>query len=139
VTRPTLHLTNWSSRKLHGPGRKWTIMARPRRWEHGDGYIPGLLPTVSELDLVRNGRISLDAYRESYRHKVWLMAELTPGLMRANRPPSHERWRVSDGDTLCCACSRAKAAAGECHRVWAAEALVKAGWRVVLDGEEVAT
>lgn len=31
------------------------------------------------------------------------------------------------------------AAAGWCHRVWAAEALADAGWRVVLDGELLET
>ncbi len=66
--RPTLVVTNWSSRRLHGPGR--------------------------------------------------------PNPARV----------VRDGDTLCFACSRAHAARGLCHRVWAAELLVAAGWRVVLDG-----
>lgn len=44
---------------------------------------------------------------------------------------------VFDGDTLCCACSVAEARAGRCHRTWAAPFLVRAGWRVVLDGEVV--
>lgn len=42
--RPTLHLTNWSSRRLHGPGRRWSIMARPRHWERGDGTCIPLTP-----------------------------------------------------------------------------------------------
>jgi len=49
--------------------------------------------------------------------------------------PAHGLPRPSLG--ACCACSRAAAAAGMCHRVWAAEALARAGWRVVLDGVEV--
>ena len=40
MTTPTLYITNWSLRKLHGPGRLLTIMARPRPWEHGVGRIP---------------------------------------------------------------------------------------------------
>ena len=34
--------------------------------------------------------------------------------------------------------SRKDAEAGACHRVWAAELLAEAGWRVVLDGREPA-
>jgi len=44
---------------------------------------------------------------------------------------------VCDGDTICCSCSRSKAASGLCHRVWAAELLQLAGWCVVLDGFEL--
>lgn len=33
-------------------------------------------------------------------------------------------------------CGREAAARGECHRVWAAEMLRGAGWRVVLDGDD---
>lgn len=47
-------------------------------------------------------------------------------------------WRrgqlVSDGDTLFCACSRAAAEAGRCHRVIAADLLAQAGWEVVFNG-----
>jgi len=56
-------------------------------------------------------------------------------------------WRV-DGElleqvraayALCCSCSCSleAAARGECHRVWAAQILAEAGWRVILDGVEV--
>lgn len=75
--RPTLYLSNWSSHRTpgcHGPGRKLTIMAAPRRWEHGAG------------DEAAAGRCH---------------------------------------------------PAGRCHRAWVAPLLVAAGWRVVLDGEEV--
>lgn len=45
---------------------------------------------------------------------------------------------VADGDSLLCACSRTDAAVARCHRAWAAPFLARAGWRVVLDGAEVA-
>lgn len=41
---------------------------------------------------------------------------------------------VPDGATLICACPRAAAAQGRCHRVIAADLLERAGWSVVLDG-----
>ena len=46
--KPTLHVTNWASRKLHGPKRKWNIMARSRAWEHGDGNVPLLTPSSTD-------------------------------------------------------------------------------------------
>ena len=64
---------------------------------------------------------------EVYAH----LDELRPGLLTAN---GHT---VAGGDTLICACSRAAAAEGRCHRVWAAEVLREAGWDVVLDGHLV--
>jgi hypothetical protein len=46
-------------------------------------------------------------------------------------------YAVKSGDTVCCACARSERAAGRCHLAWAVPFLVRAGWRVVLDGEEV--
>jgi hypothetical protein len=137
--RPTLHVTNWSSRTLHGPGRKFTIMARPRRWEHGDGRVPALESNAQDFGQMRRGKLSSARYRRRYVRRMRDLAakrRLAPGQLYAILE-NHARSAVSDGDTLCCACSRDKAAGGECHRVWAAEALAKAGWRVVLDGEEL--
>ena len=139
---PTIHVTNWSSKKLHGLGRKLTIMARPREWEWGDGRVSILTPAPSWLDWVRGGDISLDRYRALCEARfaglyapggrVLIDDPLVPGrLFVAERDP------VVDGDTLCCGCSRAEAAASRCHRTWAAHALAQAGWRVVLDGVEV--
>lgn len=136
--RPTVHVTNWSSTKLHGPGRKLTIMAAPRQWEHGDGFVAALRPRRSDLADARTGRMDLDEYRRRFR---WGLAQRAEAGALA---PGHLEWgssgavrHVSDGDTLCCACSRAEAAKGRCHRVWAAEALHEAGWRVVLDGRDL--
>ena len=133
--RPTLHLTNWSSRKLHGPGRKLTIMAAPRRWEHGDGRVPAIVPPLDWLREALGGTLALEEYRRRYEDRLSGLSFLAPGALRADTPPG---WvDVRDGDTLCCACSRADAAAGRCHRAWAAPFLVRAGWRVILDGVEV--
>jgi hypothetical protein len=130
--RPTVYLTNWSSKKLHGPGRKLTIMAKPRAWEHGDGRVPALIPRAEDLEAVRGGRIDVAEYRR--RFQTGLSPNLAPGLLVGlNRGVL---LTVADGDTLLCACSREAAARGECHRVWSAAFLHRAGWRVVLDGEE---
>ena len=42
--RPTLYLTHVSVRRpgFVGPGRKWTIMALPRRWERQEGDVRAL-------------------------------------------------------------------------------------------------
>lgn len=146
---PTLHLTNWSSRSLRGPGRRWSIMARPRHWERGDGTcipLTPLGPPAVLLDLLVKQRQAgtmdpalLARYREAMAHR-WGPQEygpdLGPGKLWAV-PDEGGPMRVEDGDSLLCACSREEAAAGRCHRAWAAPVLVAAGWRVVLDGAEV--
>ena len=135
---PTIYLSNWSSHKTpghHGPGRKWTIMVHPRHWERGEGSVRSLTPSWSDFDQVRRGQIGLNEYRHRFRSvrtHAWCYA---PGRLMAQKTGASPA--VSDGDTLCCACSRDRAARGECHRVWAAELLQKAGWRVVLDGVEL--
>lgn len=127
MTQPTIYLTNWSSKKLYGPGRKFTIMAAPRWWEHGDGTVQGLVPSLPDLLGYRTGQISLAEYNTRYIQMVRPnLATLTP-----------EGPVLKDGDTLCCACSRDVAAKGACHRVWAATLLREAGWRVILDGAEI--
>ena len=138
--KPTIHLTNWSSRKLHGPGRRWTIMVLPREWEHGDGRVQLLQPEAHDLRAVKAGRMTPADYERTFRqHLAIVQEDMEPGRLHATEggglPPVLTP--VRDGDTLLCACSKAEAAAGRCHRVWAAEALVRAGWRVVLDGCEL--
>lgn len=126
--RPVLHLTNWSSRILHR-GTAYTIMRRPRRWELGAGCVEALTPSAEDLDALRSGAIGVDEYR--CRFEAGLAGrDLRLGVLRAE-PTGH---LVLSGDTLCCACSRDAALRGECHRVWAARALVRAGWTVYLDG-----
>ena len=136
-SKPTIYLTNWSSRKLHGPGRAYTIMARPRHWEHGDGVVRDLVPDPDQLTQVRGQFVSFAAYKAQCIEK-FSSGRLSPGdLMAFARDASAwpRMWPVADGDTLCCACSRMNAAEDRCHRVWAAVLLSRNGWRVVLDGE----
>lgn len=128
--RAVLHLTNWSSRKLHH-GTVYTIMALPRRWERGAGTVHALCPDPDDLRAVKRGDMSVDEYRRRFE------AKLVPDLLRHLRALDSEGYHrtVADGDTLCCGCSRDAAACGECHRAFAAPLLVRAGWAVVLDGE----
>jgi hypothetical protein len=139
---PTIHLTNWSSRKLHS-GRVFSIMARPRAWEHGVGTARALVPPVSAQSLLprlldsrhsgENPGLLLDVYRTlCENHFEARVSQMFHGLL-GDIDADGFRNLVADGDTLCCACARG----AECHRRWAAPFLVRAGWRVVLDGEEV--
>jgi hypothetical protein len=138
--RPTIYLTNATSRRPphRGPGRVLTIMAAPRPafGEAGEGRVPLLTPPLAWVQAVKAGTLSFDDYREWYRGGIEEQpsALLEPGNLWTTADSGGE---VVDGDTLICACSREAAAAGRCHRVWAAEALARAGWRVVLDGVEV--
>jgi hypothetical protein len=100
----------------------FSIMAKPRRWEHGAGFVRELVPRLEDLEAIQAGRITFDQYR----------ARFVAGVdLEALRPPHPV---LQNGDTLCCACSREAAARGECHRLWSAKLLVEAGWNVVLDG-----
>ena len=144
--QPTLWVTNWSSTRLQGPGPKFTIMARPRAWEHGEGVVRALVPDASDLRAIQAGTLNLDAYRAMGIAKLDRALEegtLQPlvGLL-ATRTPTEasaaETFPVPDGATLCCACSKEKAANGHCHRTWVAVALARAGWRVILDGNLLA-
>lgn len=139
MTKPTIYLTNWSARRLHGPGRKWTIMVRPRAWERGEGSLYPLLPMEEDLLSVKAGTMSIEHYRARCETRFTTFAEsLAPGQLRAGGVMFAGRQIiVGNGDTACCACSVADAAAGRCHRAWAAPFLVRAGWRVILDGQEV--
>ena len=122
-------------------------MLRPRAWERGHGVIHALTPLGLDRELTsalaeRNGGApgpALAHYRGGSETRVQSFAGaalLNPGKLWAQSGVNAVD--VTDGDTLCCACSVAEARAGRCHRAWAAPFLVRAGWRVVLDGVEVA-
>ncbi len=118
------------------------VRPRPQYGECGDGAVPHLFPNPRDLEAVRSGAMNLDTYREQYLERMrthYREGALRPGRLRAIATGSNRLGAalVQDGDTLCCACSKAKALAGACHRVWAATALAHSGWRVVLDGEVV--
>lgn len=130
--RPTLYVTNGSSRKLHGPGKRLHIMAAPRDFEQADDSVPVLKPNLDDLYAVKGQRITFSQYKRRYEDTCPPVHQLVPGKLLTDRYEP-----VADGDTLYCACSKADAAAGKCHRVWAAEALAMAGWRIILDGVDL--
>lgn len=142
ASRPVLHLTNFASRKLH-EGAVYSIMARPRQWEHGAGKVKALTPAKEELDAVHSGDLSIEDYMLTLLRR-WRKeaAALVPGVLELQDdtrpwcPTSGVIFHspVEAGNTLCCGCARSAAAAGKCHRVIAARVLFEAGWSVVLDG-----
>ncbi len=111
-------------------------MARPRKWEHGDGSVPVLIPDEQDLLDIQKGVISEDVYRGKYlalvAHRIRVQGKpIAPGLLQAKTPTGMVS--VSDGDTLLCACGVEKAREGKCHRVWAGGFLALLGWTVYLD------
>ena len=155
MNKSTIFIGGWHSPKFHGQGRRLTIMARPRSWEHGSGCVRQLTPKPSDLDEFKAGTLSLSDYKKRYEQHVhgddgrvcvfsventW-MFELSPGQLTAvdDNDQGSLPFFVADGDTLCCGCSRDASLKGECHRAWAAEMLVEAGWNVVIEGTTFAT
>lgn len=113
-------------------------MARPRRWEVGDGQVPLFVPDPDDLIAVQAGKISHDEYRNRFLRLVAFRVRkksppvnITPGFLLACTVL--DPVPVGDGDTLLCACSVEDARNGKCHRTWAASLLKLAGWDVVLD------
>jgi len=138
---PKIYLSNWSShgtKGCHGPGKLLSIMVRTSRFAKPDGIIPGLMPRAIDFAEYKDGKIDLDTYRDRYFENSWEV-DFSPGRLTW-QPYSFlaqvVETPVGDGDTLCCICSREKAAKGECHRAWIAEFLLRAGWEVVLDGKK---
>jgi len=134
MSRPVIHVTNAASRKLHGPGRLFHAMAWAPSWLVHDGGVEILAPPSHMLLAYQNGSLGLDAYRAQYEQGLRYVG-LGPGDLAAFRGVER-RW-IADGDTIVCVCAKDKAERGECHRVWFAPFLQDAGWRVVLDGQEI--
>lgn len=130
---PTIHLTNFSSTGLHR-GCVFSIMAKPREWELGAGRVWALVPGISDLNDLKKKNLSFEEYENGFLAALEQRAGgLVPGALLATT--NGREILVQDGDTLCCACSKEDAKRGRCHRAWAAPALRRAGWEVVLDGE----
>ena len=113
-------------------------MARPRRWETGDGSIPLFVPDPDDLTAVQADTISHEEYKNRYLRLVAFRVRkksppvnIVPGLLLASTVL--DPVPVKDGDTLLCACSVEVARSGKCHRTWAASLLKLAGWDVTLD------
>lgn len=142
--RPVLYITNVASLKssgFRGQGPVFNIQARPPFFAHGDGRVDVLAPLgqlESLMDAARDelrnlaGDEAFTRYRAAYEAHLSAQ-DLRPGHLRVTARMGLERVEVRDGDTLTCTCARNK----PCHRRWAAPFLVAAGWRVVLDGEEL--
>lgn len=138
--KPKIYLSNWASHKAkgcHGPGHLLSIMVRTSQFASPVGLVPALTPRKIDLVEYKEGKIDLEEYRLRYLKSV--PSALVPGKLTWEPFSFFDQDKVQlveDGDTLCCACSREKAVNGECHRVWAATLLMKAGWEVVLDGKK---
>ncbi len=137
-----------------GPEGTYNIMRWPGRMRPvAEGRVLAFMPTSEELRRAKAGMRADDTaawteYEAALRRRWGLMRvraeQHGPGLLTVYRStPNGGRWddqwwtavgTVEDGATLVCACSRASAAAGRCHRVLAAEFLAAAGWEVILDG-----
>ncbi len=144
MTRPTLYLTNVASLKT--PGHKGprdghlTIQARPMWFAKGLGRVNVLAPLgaleplmLSAIQERKSGDQSgywMRRYRAEYEHHL-SQNNLAP--WRLGVVTDDDFGFVQDGDTLTCTCAKGV----DCHRRWAAPYLVRAGWRVVLDGVEV--
>lgn len=144
MTRPTLYLTNVAS--LRTPGHKGprdghlTIRARPLHWARGLGRVnvlaplgalePLMLAAIEERKSGIGSHECMIRYRAAYEHHL-SQNNLSP--WRLGVVTDNDFWFVQDGDTLTCTCAKGI----DCHRRWAAPYLVKAGWRVILDGVEV--
>ena len=157
---PTLYLAGWASWRTpghHGPGGKFSIMQRTPRWAWGTavGVLPQLGPQ-SGAEVVLLERL-LEARHQKRPADPGMIAQyrglldarwcasaqhLRPGVLVYQRLgmaagyPQEVLGTVGDGATLCCACSVGESLAGRCHRAWLAPHLRRAGWAVVLDGED---
>lgn len=143
---PRIFLANFSSLRkadpaIVGTGRRWTAMAKPRRWEYGEGYVSDLAPEAHLLDLAKSGLMTADEYFRQYRQKIeGRCGRLRPGALQAggaNFDVGGGWVDVSDGDFIGCACARDAALAGLCHLAHAAPYLARAGWDVCLHGRRV--
>lgn len=147
--RPTLWLTNLSSKKWHGSGRKVCAMARPRHFEKGDGRCSRLAPMAADLLAIKAGSMGLAEYRRRFEDRLRPESaedhNLAPGVLRFDFDDNEEEGdayvsRIRDGDTVFCSCARpgSKSRRTPCHLEAAVPFLVRAGWDVRLDGRLVA-
>ena len=143
--RPTLYLTNLSSRKHHGPGRKVCAMANPRRFEQGDGRCSRLAPAKADLLAVQAGSMGLAEYRRRVEEHIRPDGPedygLAPGGLRFDFEDADDQGyepgvHLRDGDTLFCACARPGSSRRRhpCHIELLPPFLVRAGWDVRIDG-----
>ncbi len=102
------------------------------------GSVGILLPDRGALRMVKAGMMPIDRYLADFRADLTHAASGTPnpfapGRLMYRPGMSFPELAVSHGDSLLCACK----VGAPCHRREAAPFLVRAGWRVILDGSEV--
>ena len=135
MSRPTLYLTNLSTRRHHGPGRLLCAMVAPRWWERQDGLVGMATPTIGDLRQVQQTG-DLSAYRTACE-ETW-GRWFGSGMRLRAETWTHPRVssKVVDGDTLFCACARPGSPKRKhpCHLEILVPFLVRAGWDVVIDG-----
>lgn len=146
MDKPAIYLSSFAAPGHHGPGRLWSMVARPLPGEQGEGRVWALLPYGSDLVEFKAGRLTLGNARERYRELLKSRTAratvgIGPGALAAGMPSDDvpfefARVEVQPGDTVCCCCSVKEAARGRCHRAWAAPYLHRAGWLVILDGHQ---
>jgi len=136
---PTIYLTNWSSTKQHGPGRKLCAMAFPRKWEKGEGFVVHGRPDGFHLKAWKRYEMEFKIYKGLTISALERSERLfRPGHLTWTAHELDKHGLVEDGDTLLCSCARPDSPRRkhECHLEWLAPYLVEAGWRVILYGEE---
>jgi hypothetical protein len=120
-------------------GHKLSIASRSPHTHQPEGKVEALVPWAEDLRAFRCHEITQEEFRGRYmRHIEALGVKLVPGKLLWH-PYSFfkqdDTQPVEPGDVLYCLCLHAAKDGIECHRLWAAELLTAAGWRVVLDGK----
>ena len=121
-------------------GRKLSIASRSPHTHQPEGKVEALVPRAEDLRLWRGEEITQAELRTRYmRHVEASGVKLVPGKLLWHPYSFFEQDHVQPvepGDVLFCLCSHVQKDGIECHRLWAAELLTAAGWRIVLDGKE---
>jgi hypothetical protein len=115
-------------------GRRLSIASRSPCGHEPEGKVGALVPRAEDLRLLRTGEIAQAEFKDRYmRHIEASGAGLSPGKL-VWQPFSFfkqdDAQLVEPGDVLYCLCLHAQKGGIECHRLWAAELLGAAGWRI---------
>ncbi len=140
--RPVLHLCSLeevASEKLPIRGRRLSIASRSPQGCEPEGKVEGLVPRAEDLRAFREKKIDQDEFRNRYLNHIQVSGiKLSPGKLLwvpYSFFKQQESYSVEAGDVLFCLCLHAQKDGLECHRLWAAQLLMDAGWNVILDGD----
>lgn len=143
MKKSKIYISNWASyatKGCHGSGQLLSIMVRTSHFANPHGLVVSLTPRAIDLSDYREEKIDISEYRQRYFKHAMSQGSLKVGKLLWEPFSFFDqdyKQLVRGGDTLCCVCSREKAARGECHRAWAAVLLREAGWEVILDGRRL--